>query len=118
MNKLALSFRYALKGIATAFIKERNMKIHAVAVVLVVWAGFYFHIESTQWLILLLTIAFVIGLEMINTAIEALVDLVTEEYRRLAAIAKDVAAGAVLISSIIAVIIGLIIFVPYLTTLF
>jgi len=118
VSKLTLSFRYALKGIATAFIKERNMKIHAVAVVLVICAGLYFHIESAQWLILLITIAFVIGLEMINTAFEALVDLVTEEYRCLAAVAKDVAAGAVLFCAIIAVIIGLIIFVPYITVLF
>jgi len=118
MNKLALSFCYAFRGMATAFIKERNMKIHALATALVVCSGLYFHIESTQWLILLLAIAFVVCLEMVNTAIEALVDLVTEEYRRLAAVAKDVAAGAVLISSLIAVAIGLIIFLPYIKTLF
>ena len=69
-------------------------------------------------LLTVLTIALVVGLELLNTAVEALVDLVTEEYRHFAAIAKNVAAGAVLFCAFVAVIIGLIIFIPYLSNVF
>ncbi|MGI5891580.1 MAG: diacylglycerol kinase family protein [Bacillota bacterium] len=113
MNKLSLSFYYAVKGIIHAFRRERNMKIHTIMMVIVIIMGFAFNITASEWTSLLLIIGLVIGLEMTNTAIEALVDLVTEEYKYLAAVAKNVAAGAVLFASVLAVIIAFIIFLPY-----
>lgn len=113
MSRLIASFKYAILGIIHAFRTERNMKIHAVAMAAVIIAGFYFKVTALEWLVLLLTISLVIGMEMLNTAVEALVDLVTHEYRSLAAIAKNVAAGAVLFCACVAVIAGLIIFIPY-----
>ena len=77
-------------------------------------AGFYLSIAAIEWCILLLCIALVIGLELVNTALENLVDLVTRERNPLAGKVKDIAAGAVLVVSIITVIIGLIIFRKYL----
>ena len=74
--------------------------------------------ECSEWCICLLLFALVISLELVNTAVEAVVDLVTEERKPLAKIAKDTAAGAVLFASLAAVIIGCIIFIPYLADLF
>mgnify|MGYP000131484335 CR=1 FL=1 len=88
------------------------MKIHCVAMVCVVIVGFVFHITPVEWCICLTLFALVMALEMVNTAVEAVVDLVTEERHPLAKIAKDTAAGAVLIAAIMAAIVGLIIFVP------
>ena len=118
MRGLLASFKYAIAGIWRAFKQERNLKIHALAIVVVVVLGLCLHIDRFEWLALLLTIALVVGLELLNTAVEALVDLVTEEYRHFAAIAKNVAAGAVLFCAFVAVIIGLVIFIPHLNGVF
>ena len=106
------SFFYAFSGIKTGIVKERNMKIHCIMAVLVVICGIIFHISRIEWCICLVLFGLVMSLELVNTAIEAVVDLVTEEYHPLAKIAKDTAAGAVLIASIMAAAAGLVIFVP------
>ena len=80
--------------------------------VLVVIAGFFFHISMTEWCICLLLCGLIMALELVNTAVEAVVDLVTEERKPLAKIAKDTAAGAVLIAAIFSAVIGCIIFLP------
>ena len=107
------SFGYAFEGIWTGIKKERNMKIHCLAVILVTAAGIAFGISATEWCICLLLFGMVVSLELVNTAVEAVVDLVTEEKKPLAKIAKDTAAGAVLFTAIMAVIIGCVIFIPY-----
>lgn len=117
-NPLYESFGYAFEGIWTGICKERNMKIHCLAIILVTLAGTFFNITAMQWCICLLLFALVASLELVNTAVEAVVDLVTEEKKPLAKIAKDTAAGAVLFAAIISVIIGCIIFLPYLLKLF
>ena len=117
-NPLYESFGYAFEGIWTGIRKERNMKIHCLAIICVTLAGTLFHITATEWCICLLLFALVAALELVNTAVEAVVDLVTEEQKPLAKIAKDTAAGAVLFAAIVSVIIGCIIFLPYLLELF
>lgn len=107
------SFGYAFEGIWTGIKKERNMKIHCLAVILVTAAGIFFGITATEWCICFLLFGMVVSLELVNTAVEAVVDLVTEEKKPLAKIAKDTAAGAVLFTAIMAVFIGCIIFIPY-----
>ena len=111
-DPLYKSFGYAFAGIFAVVTKERNMKIHCAAVVCVVIAGIVFHITSIEWCICLTLFGLVMALEMVNTAVEAVVDLVTEERRPLAKLAKDAAAGAVLIAAIMAAIAGMIIFLP------
>ena len=111
-DPLYRSFGYAFQGIFTCVRKERNMKIHCVAMVCVVIAGFVFHITPVEWCICLTLFGLVMALEMVNTAVEAVVDLVTEERKPLAKLAKDAAAGAVLIAAIMAAIAGCIIFLP------
>ena len=115
---LRKSFKYALKGIFTALTICRNLKIHYLLAVIAIVAGFYFQIGRLEFVIVLLTITLVVTLEMMNTAIEKVVDLLTEKYHILALIAKDVAAGAVLIASVIALIIGALIFGPHIMALF
>ncbi|WP_459499398.1 diacylglycerol kinase family protein [Bacillus sp. C1] len=112
-GKLINSFGYAIAGIYFCLRQERNMKIHFLAAVIVICCGFYFHVTTAQWCILLIVIGIVMSLEMVNTAVEKTVDLVTTDFKPFAKIAKDVAAGAVLLFTVIAVIIGAIIFLPY-----
>lgn len=88
------------------------MKIHLFFTILVVLLGFFLEVSKVEWLFLLLLIGGVISLELINSSIENLVDLVTAEYHPLAKKAKDMAAAAVFIYSIVSIIIGLIIFIP------
>ncbi|MED1409618.1 MULTISPECIES: diacylglycerol kinase family protein [Bacillus] len=112
-GKLLDSFGYAIAGIYFCLHYERNMKIHYLAAVIVICCGFYFHITKTEWIVVLIVIGIVMSLEMVNTAIEKTVDLATTDIHPFAKIAKDVAAGAVLLFAIIAVVIGAIIFLPY-----
>jgi diacylglycerol kinase len=97
---------------------EKNMQIHLVVAVLVVLAGWFFNITTTEWMLCLLCFGLVFGAEMVNTSIENLVDLVSPQKHELAGKAKDIAAGAVLISALFAAGVGLIIFIPKIWNLF
>lgn len=111
-NPLYKSFGYAFEGIFTGIRKERNMKIHCLMTGCVIIAGFIFHISTIEWCICFALFGLILSLELVNTAVEAVVDLVTEEKKPLAKIAKDTAAGAVLIAAIMAAAAGLVIFIP------
>ncbi len=110
MKKLMDSFKYAFQGIQYSFHTQRNIRIHFFIAIIVLIMGTYFRLSDIEWALILLTISVVVAGEMVNTAIEKTIDLVTEEYKILAKTAKDVAAGAVLISSIMSLIIGVLIF--------
>ena len=110
---LVSSLEFALTGIFTAIKEERNMQKHALSGLLVVIAGFVFQVSAVEWLFLLLSVFLVVSFEIINSAIENVVDLASDyHFSMLAKNAKDMAAGAVLVISGFAVITGLIIFVP------
>ena len=109
------SFGYAFEGIFTCIRNERNIKIHCTVAILVVIAGAVLGITPTEWCICLTLFGLVIALELVNTAIESVV--VTTERKPLAKVAKDTAAGAVLVAAIMAAIVGLIIFVPRIASL-
>jgi len=117
-HSLFKSFKCAAKGIARTVLTQRSFRIQLLIFALTVIAGFIFRITTTEWLFILLISCMVLSLEMINTALEYIIDLVTEEYRIHAKHLKDITAGAVLVSSLIALIGGLIIFTPYLLALF
>jgi undecaprenol kinase len=107
------SLEFALTGIITAFREERNLRKHAVSASLAIIFGFVFRISRVEWLFLLLAIFLVIFGEIINSAIENVVDLASEyHFSMLAKNAKDMAAGAVLFISLYAVIVGMMIFLP------
>lgn len=110
------TFGYAMEGIRTGLRRERNMRIHTAAMILVVFAGTVLKLSAVEWCICLILFGLVIALELVNTAVEAVVDLVTEERKPLAKIAKDTAAGAVLTAAFMAAVIGCIIFIPKILT--
>lgn len=110
VRKLIDSFNYAVDGIIHTLKTQRNMRIHFFMATIVLFFSLFFKLSKVEVLILFLTISLVIATEMINTAIEAAIDLVTEEYHEFAKIAKNVAAGAVLIAAINAVVVGYLIF--------
>lgn len=104
------SFNYAIEGIIYAVRTQRNMKIHMVATLCVLSACFFYDLTKMELLIITITVSMVIEAELINTAVEAAVDATTNYYHPLAKIAKNVAAGAVLVTAINALIVGYIIF--------
>ncbi len=118
MKKLLKSFKYAFEGIFTGIKEEQNIKIHIAIMILVIIFGIMLKISKAEWIICIILFGLVISMELINTAIENTVDLITKEKNEQAKIAKDVAAGAVLVSAIASAIIGLIIFVPKILLIF
>ncbi len=108
--KFIRGFGYAINGILMAVKEQLNLKVHLLAMGCVIAAGFFFALNTTEWAIVLLTFGLVLVAEMVNTAIEYLVDFVSPEHHPQAGKVKDVAAGAVLISAIIAGVVGLLIF--------
>jgi diacylglycerol kinase (ATP) len=114
---LLISFRYAFAGVGYLLWTQRNAKIHTALGLAAVALGFLLRIERGEWLALVLTIVVVLAAEGVNTAVEAAVDLASPAYHPLAKVAKDVAAGTVLLTAIGAVIVGLILFLPHLLPL-
>ncbi|MBT9135414.1 MAG: Undecaprenol kinase [Firmicutes bacterium] len=106
------SFQDALIGIATALREEKNMRIHFALLFLLFCASFYFGLDRLEWALVLLAAGGVIGLEMINSAVERAVDLVEPRFHPLAALSKRLAAGGVLVAAIVAVAVGSLIFWP------
>ena len=112
IRKRARSFRYAWQGIVVSFRSEANLKIHVFIAALVIICGFLFKISVQEWLICILCFGLVISMELMNTVVETLVDYISTEEHPLAGKAKDIAAGAVLVSAVFAALAGLMIFVP------
>jgi len=115
-NKTSMgqSFAFAWDGIVQGLRRERNFKIHLAAAAEVTAFAFWLHISRMEWVWLCMVIFSVLTAELVNTAIEKTVDLMVDHYHPLAEIAKNAAAGAVLLSAVNAVIIGVLIFYPYL----
>ena len=114
LRKRINAFKYAGRGIAHLFRHEAHAKIHLIVMCLVILAGFFFHITPSEWCAVILCFGGVLSAEGFNTAIEALADKVSPQKDPLIRIAKDVAAGAVLLFTLAAIAIGLIIFLPHL----
>ena len=112
MKSFILAFKYAFNGIFRTVRNERNIKIHILAVIVVVVMGIIYRINTIEWIICLLLFGLVISSELINSAVEHTVDLCTKEENELAKFAKDAAAGAVLVNAIISIIIACIIWIP------
>lgn len=111
-KSLLKSFYHAGEGIYSAFLSERNMKIHVAVMLIVIFSGIYFGISFQEWMICIILFGVVISAEIMNTAIETTVDIAMPEKHPKAKLAKDLSAGAVLVLAFISVIIGLMIFLP------
>lgn len=112
LKKFFKGFTYAFSGIKYFFLHERNGKVQLVIALLTIVAGFLLKLTSTEWIMALFCIALVLGLEMVNSALENLCNVVQEDFHLKIKIIKDIAAGAVLWASLISAIIGAIIFLP------
>lgn len=111
-SDLLTSFKHAFAGLWHVLRTQRNVRIHLTVAVVVVAVGLGLGLSWTEWAIIALTIGLVLVAEAFNTVVEAAVDLVTAEYHPLARVAKDVAAGAVLLMAVTAVVVGLLILGP------
>lgn len=118
IKKQLRSFGYAWKGVQSCIGKEQNLSFHLIASVVVIASGAFLGITRMEWIVIVGCIGIVIAAELVNTSIEKLVNLVSPQHHPLAGQVKDIAAGAVLVCAVAAAIIGLIIFIPYLTRYF
>ncbi|RAR41851.1 diacylglycerol kinase family protein [Paenibacillus sp. MDMC362] len=109
-QSLYRAFGCAIRGILTAVKTERNMKIHIAAALIVFIAAALLQLDRMSWLFLVLAIALVFIAELVNTAVEAVIDLISPEEHVLARVAKDTAAGAALVAAVFAVVIGILVF--------
>ncbi|MDT8308999.1 MAG: diacylglycerol kinase family protein [Bacteroidales bacterium] len=112
------SFKYAFKGLITMFSGEYNARIHLLAAAIVIAGGIVFSVSLFSWVLLVLAIGLVFIAELINTSLEHLADVVSPEKNEKIKKAKDLAAAAVLVSVIMAVVIGLVVFLPLLLEFF
>ena len=111
------SFKYSIEGLKYAYKYEQSMLIHVITTICVLAANIFFGVTGYEWLISLLAIGMVLSCELINTAIEAVVDLVTLEIHPLAKIAKDCGSAATFVLAVMAAAIGVVIYGPYLLAL-
>ncbi len=113
-----ISFKHAWDGVLYTIKSQPNFQFHLCAMVLVIIGGIFFQIKAVEWLILIFTFNFVLVAEMLNTSVESVVDLITQEKRQDAKVAKDVASGMVLVSAFFSVLVGIIVFLPKILELF
>ena len=114
IKRLLKSFQYAINGFKKIFHEEQNLRIQTVVGFLAILLGLYFNINRLEWTILVFIIGLVIIMELANSAVERIADILKPRIDKYVKEIKDIAAAAVMVSSIIAVIIGVIIFYPYL----
>ncbi len=112
MKKFLKGFAYAINGLNNAILSEHNLKLHILIASCVIVLSYVLHLSAIEWAIILGCIALVIGAELMNTAIEKTVDLVSPTFNPKAGLIKDISAGAVLVCAIVAAIIGVLIFLP------
>ena len=110
--RLFKSFKYALEGIYLGLKSDHNLKLHFLVAFIVMVVGYLLKISNVEFMFVMAAITFVIFAELINTAIEELTNLIVQEHRREAKIAKDVSAAAVLFAAVFALVIGIIVFLP------
>lgn len=113
-RRLLSSFRWAFAGIWYALRTQRNFRIHLLIAAGAIAAGIWLELSVLEWAVIALTIVLVLMAEMFNTVAETAIDMATSQFHPLAKIAKDVAAGAVLVCAAVSVIIGLLVFGPHL----
>lgn len=113
LRRFTKSFKFATKGVVEAIRKEQNLKIFLVIAIIVLILGWIFQITKVEWIVIILTISFCFVIETINSALEEFLDMISPEHNGKTKIIKDMLAGAVLFSSLGALAIALIIFLPY-----
>jgi diacylglycerol kinase len=113
MIRLLKSFTYAFRGLGKIFREERNLQVHSIVAIIIIALGFAVKLQPWEWCAVLVCIALVILMETVNSAIERLADVLKPRIHSYIKEIKDIMAAAVLISAILAVAVGLIIFIPH-----
>lgn len=111
-KKRGIGLSYALAGLRTVLLMERNFRFHLLVMIIVIGLGFVLQVNRLEWFILILVIGFVLVAEMFNSVIERLIDYIKPDIHPEAKKIKDMAAGAVLITAIVSIIVGCMIFIP------
>lgn len=112
------SFRMAFQGLIVLLKNERNFRLHLIFALIALGVSAFFSISTAEWLLVLLLIGMVLSAEAVNTCIEYICDIVSPEYNPLVKKIKDIAAGVVMLNAFIAVVVGCVIFIPYLIRFF
>ena len=118
LHRFFRSFSYSIAGLKYAYKYEQSMTIHILVAILVIISGIIVKLSSMEWLFCFILMGFVLATELVNTAIEAVVDLTCPKIHPLAKVAKDTASAAVFVFALTALISGLIIFIPKFMDLF
>ncbi|HAQ60600.1 TPA: diacylglycerol kinase [Candidatus Delongbacteria bacterium] len=106
------SFKFAFKGLCTMFTEEPNFRVHFFAALATVLLGTFYELNGTEWILITIVIGFVLVSEIFNSAIERIADFVSPEHNKIIGITKDLCAAMVLVAAVVAVVVGLIIFIP------
>ncbi len=112
-GRFVRSFKYSIDGLIYAYKYEQSMLIHVFATICVLAVNIFFHVKAFEWLVTLVCIGMVLSAELINTAVEAVVDMITLEEHPLAKIAKDCTSAATFVLAMMAAVIGFVIYIPY-----
>ncbi len=118
LKRIGKSFKFSFDGLKYAYLHEQSLALHVIAMIIVIACGFGFHISAIQWVITLVMGNLILVTELINTSIEAVVDLVTGEYHPLAKVAKDTASAACFVANITAFGMWMVVFLPKIIALF
>ncbi len=116
--KLKKSFKYAFDGLKYVYRAEQNFRIQILVALLVIIFGFIFNIRVQEWIVVLMLIALILILEILNTVLETFIDILKPKIHHYVRIVKDLMAGMVLLASLIAIVVGILIFYPYINKLF
>lgn len=118
VKRVFKSFKFSFDGLKYAYTHEQSLALHVIVMAVIIACGFGFHISPMQWVITLVMGALILVAELFNTSIEAVVDMVTEEYHPLAKVAKDTASAACFVADLIAAGMWLVVFAPKIIALF
>lgn len=118
LKRFLKSFKYSLDGLKYAYKNEQSMLVHLIVTIIAITLGILFKISNFEWIITIFLLSVTASLELLNTAIEAVCDMVTLEYNKLAKVAKDTASASVFFTSMLGAVSGLIIYVPKFIELF
>ncbi len=112
LRRFFISFKYSFDGLKYAYLNEQSMLLHLISTIIIIVLGIFFKISLIEWIICITLLTCIMSIELLNTAIEATVDLVTKEKRELAKIAKDTSSASAGMISIFSLVVFLLIFVP------
>ena len=117
-KRVLKSFKFSFDGLKYAYLHEQSLLLHLIVMIIIIACGFGFHISPIQWVVTLVMGALILVTELFNTSVEAVVDMITEEYHPLAKVAKDTASAACFVADMVAFGMWLVVFVPKIISLF